>query len=56
MGIGFPPHTGGVFQCVNAYGVKAFADRAQALRVKYGPVFAPPQLLLDMATEGKTFA
>ena len=56
MGIGFPPHTGGVFQCVNAYGVKAFADRAQALRVKYGPVFAPPQLLLDMATESKTFA
>ena len=31
MGIGFPPHTGGVYQCVNAYGVQAFADRAQEL-------------------------
>jgi 3-hydroxyacyl-CoA dehydrogenase/enoyl-CoA hydratase/3-hydroxybutyryl-CoA epimerase len=55
MGIGFPPHTGGVFQCVNAYGVKAFADRAQALSAKYGPAFAPPQLLLNMAAQGNAF-
>jgi 3-hydroxyacyl-CoA dehydrogenase/enoyl-CoA hydratase/3-hydroxybutyryl-CoA epimerase len=56
MGIGFPPHTGGVYQCVNAYGVQAFADRAQELAAKYGEVFQPPQLLLDMAAQGKTFA
>jgi 3-hydroxyacyl-CoA dehydrogenase/enoyl-CoA hydratase/3-hydroxybutyryl-CoA epimerase len=56
MGIGFPPHTGGVYQCVNAYGVQAFADRAQELAAKYGEEFAPPQLLLDMAAEGRTFA
>jgi 3-hydroxyacyl-CoA dehydrogenase/enoyl-CoA hydratase/3-hydroxybutyryl-CoA epimerase len=56
MGIGFPPHTGGVYQCVNAYGVQAFADRAQELAAKYGEVFEPPQLLLDMAAQGKTFA
>jgi 3-hydroxyacyl-CoA dehydrogenase/enoyl-CoA hydratase/3-hydroxybutyryl-CoA epimerase len=56
MGIGFPPHTGGVYQCVNAYGVQAFADRAQELAVKYGEVFQPPRLLLDMAAQGKTFA
>ena len=56
MGIGFPPHTGGVFQCVNAYGVQAFVDRAQDLRAKYGPAFVPPQLLLDMAAQGKAFA
>jgi 3-hydroxyacyl-CoA dehydrogenase/enoyl-CoA hydratase/3-hydroxybutyryl-CoA epimerase len=55
MGIGFPPHTGGVYQCVNAYGVQAFADRAQELAAKYGEVFEPPRLLLDMAAEGKTF-
>ena len=56
MGIGFPPHTGGVYQCVNAYGVQAFAERARELAAKYGEVFEPPQLLLDMAAEGKTFA
>ena len=55
MGIGFPPHTGGVYQCVNAYGVQAFADRARELADKYGAVFEPPRLLLDMAAEGKTF-
>ncbi|MDB4542974.1 3-hydroxyacyl-CoA dehydrogenase, partial [bacterium] len=55
MGIGFPPHTGGVYQCVNAYGVQAFADRARELAGRYGAVFEPPRLLLDMAAEGKTF-
>jgi 3-hydroxyacyl-CoA dehydrogenase/enoyl-CoA hydratase/3-hydroxybutyryl-CoA epimerase len=56
MGIGFPPHTGGVYQCVNAYGVQAFAERAKALAVKYGEAFEPPQLLLDMAAKGESFA
>ena len=55
MGIGFPPHTGGVFQCVNAYGVKAFAERAGELEAKYGEEFKPPRLLLDMAERGETF-
>ena len=56
MGTGFPPHTGGVYQCVNAYGVQAFVDRARELATKYGEVFEPPRLLLDMANEGRTFA
>ena len=55
MGIGFPPHTGGVYQCVNAYGVQAFVDRATDLAESYGEDFQPPGLLLDMAAEGKTF-
>jgi 3-hydroxyacyl-CoA dehydrogenase/enoyl-CoA hydratase/3-hydroxybutyryl-CoA epimerase len=56
MGIGFPPHTGGVYQCVNAYGVQALADRAKELASQYGSVFEPPRLLLDMAAQSKTFA
>jgi 3-hydroxyacyl-CoA dehydrogenase/enoyl-CoA hydratase/3-hydroxybutyryl-CoA epimerase len=57
MGIGFPAHTGGVYQCVNAYGVQAFAERATELAVSYGKeVFQPPQLLLDMASEGRFFS
>ncbi|RLQ21003.1 3-hydroxyacyl-CoA dehydrogenase [Seongchinamella sediminis] len=56
MGIGFPPHTGGVYQCVNAYGVAAFAERARELAASYGESFEPPRLLLDMAAEGREFA
>jgi 3-hydroxyacyl-CoA dehydrogenase/enoyl-CoA hydratase/3-hydroxybutyryl-CoA epimerase len=56
MGIGFPPHTGGVYQCVNAYGVQAFAERARELADRYGEVFEPPVLLLEMAAGGRTFA
>ncbi|TDG15311.1 3-hydroxyacyl-CoA dehydrogenase [Seongchinamella unica] len=55
MGIGFPPHTGGVYQCVNAYGVAAFAARARELAARYGEAFEPPQLLLDMAKDGRVF-
>ncbi len=55
MGIGFPPHTGGVFQAINAYGVKAFAERAAELAQRYGEDFTPPQLLLDKAERGELF-
>jgi len=56
MGIGFPPHTGGVYQCVNAYGVQAFLDRARELARLYGPVFEPPELLVSMAAQSREFA
>ena len=55
MGIGFPAQTGGVFQFINAYGVKAFAERAKELAAKYGSVFEPPKLLLDKAASGEAF-
>ncbi len=55
MGIGFPPHTGGVFQCINAYGLKAFVERSRELAAKYGETFEPPQLLLERAEKGELF-
>ena len=55
MGIGFPAQTGGVFQFINAYGVKKFAERAQELADKYGEVFNPPALLLEKAAKGENF-
>lgn len=55
MGIGYPAQTGGVFQHINAYGVKAFAERAQYLADTYGEVFAVPQLLKDKAAKGENF-
>ena len=56
MGIGFPPHTGGVFQCVNAYGAQAFVARSRDLASRYGATFEPPALLVEMAAAGKIFA
>ena len=55
MGIGYPAQTGGVYQHINAYGVKAFAERAQYLADHYGEMFAVPQLLKDKADKGEAF-
>ncbi len=55
MGIGFPPHTGGVFQYINACGLAHFVDRAGELAASYGADFEPPKLLLDKAARGELF-
>lgn len=49
MGIGFPQHTGGVFQYVDTYGPAEFVQRARELAAKYGSRFAPPPALLNRA-------
>lgn len=53
--LGFCPQTGGVLQFVNAYGPRAFVQRAQELAAKYGERFAPSAKLIDMAENGKRF-
>ncbi|ROS05240.1 3-hydroxyacyl-CoA dehydrogenase/enoyl-CoA hydratase/3-hydroxybutyryl-CoA epimerase [Sinobacterium caligoides] len=55
MGIGFPAQTGGVLQAINAYGLKAFVERAQYLEKQYGEVFAVPALLMEKAEKGELF-
>ena len=55
FGWGFPPFKGGTLQFVNDYGISAFRDRAKDLADKYGERFAPPELLLEMVSKGKTF-
>jgi 3-hydroxyacyl-CoA dehydrogenase/enoyl-CoA hydratase/3-hydroxybutyryl-CoA epimerase len=55
MGIGYPAQTGGVFQHINSYGVKEFAERSQYLADTYGDTFAVPQLLKDKAAKGEQF-
>jgi 3-hydroxyacyl-CoA dehydrogenase / enoyl-CoA hydratase / 3-hydroxybutyryl-CoA epimerase len=53
--LGFCPQHGGVLQFVNAYGVRAFVQRAQELAARYGERFAPSARLIDMAERGETF-
>jgi 3-hydroxyacyl-CoA dehydrogenase/enoyl-CoA hydratase/3-hydroxybutyryl-CoA epimerase len=55
MGIGFPAQTGGVFQAINAYGLKAFVARAKELEAAYGADFAVPALLSERAESGEFF-
>ena len=55
MGIGFPAQTGGVYQAINAYGLREFVARAQELEAKYGSDFAVPKLLLDRAKDNALF-
>lgn len=54
--LGFCPQHGGVLQYVNAYGVKAFVERAKALAARFGERFTPPPLLERMAERGAVFA
>ena len=56
MGIGFPAHTGGVFQFINSYGLPSFIQRCKELAARYGTDFEPPPLLLQKAQRGEIFA
>jgi len=55
MGLGFPAHTGGVFQHINTYGAKEFVKRAVELTEKYGDRFEPPKILLEKAEKDELF-
>jgi 3-hydroxyacyl-CoA dehydrogenase/enoyl-CoA hydratase/3-hydroxybutyryl-CoA epimerase len=55
LGFGFAPFTGGTLSYIDFMGTKNFVELCQKLEKKYGPRFAPPKLLLDMAAKGETF-
>jgi 3-hydroxyacyl-CoA dehydrogenase / enoyl-CoA hydratase / 3-hydroxybutyryl-CoA epimerase len=55
FGWGFAPFKGGTLQYINDYGVAAFVQRSRELAQMYGSRFAPPQLLVDMAENGRVF-
>jgi 3-hydroxyacyl-CoA dehydrogenase/enoyl-CoA hydratase/3-hydroxybutyryl-CoA epimerase len=55
FGWGFAPFKGGTLQYINDYGLPAFVARCRELATRYGERFAPPNLLVEMAAEAKTF-
>src|SRR5262245_59740231 len=55
LGFGFAPFSGGTLSYIDMMGTKRFVELCKRLEQKYGPRFAPPQLLIDMATKGDTF-
>jgi 3-hydroxyacyl-CoA dehydrogenase/enoyl-CoA hydratase/3-hydroxybutyryl-CoA epimerase len=55
FGIGFPPFRGGPFWYVDTVGAADVVRRLRALEAKHGKRFAPAQMLVDHAEQGKTF-
>ncbi|WP_395712323.1 3-hydroxyacyl-CoA dehydrogenase NAD-binding domain-containing protein [Reyranella sp.] len=55
MGLGFAPQTGGAVSLIDQVGVKQFVAECDAFAQKYGPQFAVPKLLRDMADKGQSF-
>jgi 3-hydroxyacyl-CoA dehydrogenase/enoyl-CoA hydratase/3-hydroxybutyryl-CoA epimerase len=55
LGWGFAPWTGGPISLIDGVGLEAFVKTCDDLTRKYGPRFAPPQMLRDMAAKGESF-
>jgi 3-hydroxyacyl-CoA dehydrogenase/enoyl-CoA hydratase/3-hydroxybutyryl-CoA epimerase len=55
LGWGFAPWTGGPLSMIDGIGAAAFVATCDRLAATYGPRFAPPQLLRDMAARGEGF-
>src|SRR5262245_22852436 len=55
FGIGFPPFRGGPFRYVDSLGVERVVRALEGLNSDRAPRFAPAQLLIEMAREGRRF-
>ncbi len=54
-GTGFPPYRGGVLRYADQWGLGNVHAKLKELDQKYGPRFAPAQLIKNMAQQGQTF-
>jgi 3-hydroxyacyl-CoA dehydrogenase/enoyl-CoA hydratase/3-hydroxybutyryl-CoA epimerase len=54
-GFGFPPYTGGVFSYIDYVGLPKFVAECDAFASTYGPRFAVPESLREMATNSQSF-
>ncbi len=55
LGFGFAPYSGGTLSWIDMIGTRKFVDLCKLLESKYGPRFAPPKLLVDMAARDERF-
>jgi 3-hydroxyacyl-CoA dehydrogenase/enoyl-CoA hydratase/3-hydroxybutyryl-CoA epimerase len=56
LGWGFAPFHGGTLQFIEAMGIGAFIEKAQALAAQFGSRFEPPAFLKGMAAEDQHFS
>ena len=55
LGWGFAPYSGGTLSYIDMMGTKKFVALCRTFEKKYGPRFAPPKLLVEMADKGESF-
>ena len=55
FGIGFPPFRGGPFRYVDSLGAERVVRALEGLNTDRAPRFAPAQVLIEMAREGRRF-
>lgn len=55
FGIGFPPFLGGPFRYMDSLGIDHTVSRLQFYQGLLGDKYSPAQILLEMATENKSF-
>ena len=55
LGFGFAPFTGGTLSYIDMMGTKNFVALCRKFEKKFGPRFAPPKLLVEMAEKGESF-
>ncbi len=53
-GLGFPPFRGGVFRYLDSIGISDYVEMAKQYS-ELGAMYQVPQMLIDMAAQGKTF-
>lgn len=55
MGTGFPPFRGGLLRFADTLHPRGILDRSRALQARYGPRFAPAELVERLAEEDRGF-
>jgi 3-hydroxyacyl-CoA dehydrogenase / enoyl-CoA hydratase / 3-hydroxybutyryl-CoA epimerase len=55
IGFGFAPFTGGTLSYIDGMGAASFVALCEKLRRKYGKRFAPPKIVVDMASAQESF-
>ena len=53
MGWGFAPYTGGPLTMIDTIGLPEFVSRCDQLVADHGDRFEPPQLLRELAQQGR---
>lgn len=55
FGLGFPPFTGGPFRYIDAVGADTVVEKMKRLEQKYGVLYQPADILVDMAAKKAKF-